>query len=262
MQRQALKPSVLRVAGLVYAAAAFISTFVFFILFVIFLGNLPKPSKVWIEPTVDVGGVLEPFAAAIIDIGLVAVFGLQHSLMARPFFKDWMMRTVPKRLERSTYVMAAALAGFMLLAFWQPIPLVVWHVPAPGAAILWGLFALGWAVLLAAALAFDIFELLGIRQAWAWYRGRPAPPLRMKTHWLYGLMRHPMYAGVLLGVWMTPYMTLGHALLAASMTLYLLIGMRFEERDLSARFGAPYEAWREGADRDRLPREKDATEAR
>lgn len=262
MQNTASRRSLLQAAGLIYAAAAFLSALAFFALFVIFLGNLPKASKVWIEPTVDVGAGLAPFAAAVIDTALVALFGLQHSLMARPFFKNWMTRTVPQELERATYVMAASLAGFILLAFWQPIPLVIWHVPAPGAVILWGLFAAGWSILLTSALAFDIFELFGLRQAWAWYRGRPMPPSTLKTHRLYGWMRHPMYVGLLLGVWTTPHMTAGHALLAATMTLYTLIGMRHEERDLSARFGAPYAAWREGADRDRLPGGRDATGAR
>jgi methanethiol S-methyltransferase len=251
---QALSPTsrARRITGLCYALLAFAATFVFFAWFVIFLGNLPKPSKPWVDPTVDIGGTVNLFAAALIDIGLVALFGLQHSLMARPGFKAWWTSIVPEGLERATYTMAASLAGFIMLFFWQPIPITIWHVPAPGAILLWALFAMGWTILLSSAITFNLFELLGVRQAWAWYHDRPIPPLTLKTHWLYDWMRHPMYVGVLLGLWMTPYMTVGHALIAATFTLYILMAMRYEERDLSANFGASYVAWREGADRDRL----------
>jgi protein-S-isoprenylcysteine O-methyltransferase Ste14 len=261
MYRVSLKDRTARIAGLSYAILAFVLTFAFFAWFVIFLGNLPKPAKPWIDPTVDIGGSLNLFAAAIIDIGLVALFGLQHSLMARPSFKAWWTRIVPKGLERSTYVMAASLVGFIMMIFWQPIPIVLWHVTGPLAVIPWVLFAIGWTILLSAAITFNLFELLGTRQAWAWYQGRAIPPLTLKTHWLYDWMRHPMYVGVLLGMWMTPHMTVGHALMAATFTLYILIAMRYEERDLTENFGASYQAWREGADRGRLLPGKDGTGA-
>jgi protein-S-isoprenylcysteine O-methyltransferase Ste14 len=251
-----------RIGGLTWALIAFVLTFAFFAWFVIFLGNLPKPSRVWVEPSVDVGGSLEPFAAGIVDIGLVALFGLQHSIMARPSFKAWWTRIVPKGLERATYTMAAALVGFVMLAFWQPIPITLWHVTGPLAAPFWVLFASGWLILLGAGINFNLAELLGLRQAWAWYRDRPIPPLTLKTNWLYDWMRHPMYVGVLLGLWMTPRMTVGHALMAATFTLYILIAMRYEERDLKRNFGRPYQAWRQGCGRDRLLRGTDATEAR
>ena len=241
-----------RLGGLSYALAAFAATVVFFTWFILFLGNLPKAAKPWVNPTVDIGGSLDLFPAALADIGLVALFGLQHSLMARPGFKAWWTRIVPKGLERATYTMAASLAGFIMLFFWQPIPLTIWQAPLPFAAVLWALFAIGWTIFFSSAISFNLLELLGVRQAWAWYQGRPIPPLTLKTHWLYDWMRHPMYVGVLLGLWITPHMTVGHALIAATFTLYILIAMRYEERDLTARFGAPYAAWREGADRGRL----------
>jgi methanethiol S-methyltransferase len=262
MYRLTLTRRALRLAGLGYALLAFAATFAFFTCFVIFLGNLPKPSKPWLDPTVDIGGTLDLFAAALLDIGLVALFGLQHSLMARPSFKAWWTRIVPKGLERSTYVMAASLVGFVMMIFWQPIPITLWHVTGPLAVMAWMLFAVGWTILLSAGISFNLFELLGVRQAWAWYQDRPVPPLTLKTHWLYDWMRHPMYVGVLLGLWAGPHMTAGHALMAASFTLYILIAMRYEERDLKRNFGAPYAAWREGAGRDRLLPGKDGTGAR
>jgi protein-S-isoprenylcysteine O-methyltransferase Ste14 len=263
MHRLPIRTRAIRIAGLAYAALAFIATFAFFSYFVVFLGNLPKPSNPWISPTVDVGGTVEPlWLAALIDIGLVALFGLQHSVMARPGFKAWWTRVVPKGLERATYTMAASLVGFVMMVFWQPIPLTIWQVSGPFAVPFWLLFAIGWTILLSAGITFNLFELLGLRQAWAWYRGRPIPPLTLKTHWLYDWMRHPMYVGVLLGLWMTPHMTVGHALMAATFTLYILIAMRYEERDLSANFGAAYAAWRAGADRGRLLPGRDGTGAR
>lgn len=241
-----LRNKFMRWAGLLYGVLAFIMTFGFFTHYVIFLGNLPKISEPWLSPTVDTGSSITPIAAALVDLGLVALFGLQHSLMARTEFKAWWTRTVPKGLERSTYVMAASIVGFIMVIFWQPIPIVIWDVSGAIESVFWSLFGLGWLLLLASGISFNIFELLGVRQAWNWYQGRPTPPLTLKTHWLYDWMKHPMYAGFLLGVWMTPFMTVGHALMASAFTLYILIAMRYEERDLSRNFGEAYETWREG----------------
>lgn len=243
-----------RVAGLAYGIAAFAATFAFFAHYVLFLGNLPRISEPWLFKTVDTGSTMTPFAAAIVDLGLVALFGLQHSLMARPGFKDWWTRTVPKGLERSTYVMAASAVGFVMVLFWQPIPTVLWEAPEAAATALWIAFGLGWMLLLASGISFNIFELLGLRQAFAWYKNEPTPPLTLKTNWLYDWMRHPMYVGFLLGVWATPHMTVGHALMASAFTLYILIAMRYEERDLSRNFGPAYESWRARQRQAVLPR--------
>jgi methanethiol S-methyltransferase len=243
-----------RAAGLAWGWLAFIMTFAFFTYLVIFLGNMPSLSAPWVSPSVDVGHESAPFTAALIDLGLVALFGLQHSAMARPRFKERWTRIVPKGLERSFYVMAASLVGFVMVAFWQPIPVVIWHVSGAGESVMWALFAAGWALLLASGISFNIFELLGIRQARAWYRRRATPPLTLKTNRLYDWMKHPMYAGVLLGLWMTPHLTVGHALMAGGFTLYILLAMRFEERDLSRNFGDAYQAWRSGCPHAAQPR--------
>jgi protein-S-isoprenylcysteine O-methyltransferase Ste14 len=234
------------IAGLAYAISAFLMTFAFFAQYILFLGNLPSISRPWLPTTVDTGSTLSPFGAAIVDLGLIALFGLQHSLMARPAFKERWTRIVPMGLERSTYVVAASLAGFIMVWFWQPIPLLIWQAQGALKHMLWVLFAAGWLLLLVSAAGFNLFELLGLRQAWAWYQGRPVPPLTLKTHWFYGWLEHPMYAGFLLGVWATPLMTAGHVLMAAAFTLYILIAMRYEQRDLSRTFGDAYSAWRQG----------------
>jgi protein-S-isoprenylcysteine O-methyltransferase Ste14 len=252
-----------RSAGLAYGMVAFAMTLAFFTYLVIFLGNMPRLSEPWVNPSVDVGPHSAPFVAALIDLGLVALFGLQHSVMARPGFKALWTRIVPEGLERSTYVMAASLVGFVMTVFWQPIPLVIWDVTLRfGETVMWALFGFGWALLLAAGISFNIFELLGMRQAHAWYRGQPTPLLTLKTSWLYDWMKHPMYVGVLLGFWMTPHMTVGHALMAGGFTLYILIAMRYEERDLSQSFGDAYQAWRSGCPHPQPRPGTDATAAR
>ena len=263
MNEGASRNNVARAAGLAYAWLAFAMTFAFFTYFVIFLGNMPSLSEPWISPSVDVGQSTTPFLAALIDLGLVALFGLQHSAMARPGFKAWWTRIVPQGLERSTYVMAASLVGFIMMLFWQPIPTVIWDVSDLGETVMWALFGIGWALLLASGISFNLFDLLGIRQARAWHQGRQTPPLTLKTNWLYDWMKHPMYAGVLLGLWMTPHMTVGHALMAGGFTLYILVAMRFEERDLSQNFGDAYQTWRSGGcPHARPPRETDARATR
>lgn len=217
----------------------------FFTWFVIFLGNLPKRSHPWITPTVDHGAAAEPVSAALANALLLAVFCLQHSLMARPRFKRMLATYMPPELERATYVHAANLTGFLFLALWTPIPAPVWSIDnTPAETVIWTGFGLGWLILLLAALSMGVTELLGLRQAWHWYRGRPAPPLELKTSWLYRYMEHPMYVGVLLGFWMTPHMTVGHALLALQLTAYIALAMGYERRDLSARFGSRYVTWR------------------
>lgn len=242
--------------GFLFGATAFAGTWVFFIWFVIFLGNLPKRSHPWIEPTVDVGAAtLSPLVAAVANSLLLTVFCLQHSVMARPAFKRWLGSVMPPHLERATYVHAANFAGFLFLAFWTPIPAVVWSIENDAAqALIWFGFGLGWLILLLAALAMGVTELLGLRQAYAWSLGRPMAPLKLKTSWLYRYFEHPMYVGVLLGFWMTPHMTVGHALLATQLTLYIAIALHYERRDLEARFGPRYLAWRSEALRPALPR--------
>lgn len=232
--------AMIRLAALAYGLSAFLLTFAFFTHLVVFLGNFPEPSDPWLRPTVDVGGSMGVVPASLIDLALVLLFGLQHSLMARPAFKRWLTRAIPEGLERATYVLASCAAGFVMLLLWQPIPVILWTIAEPLSSIVWALFALGWAILLIAAINLGLFELLGLRQIWAWMHGQPAPEPSLKTGGLYRLLRHPMYVGVLLGLWMTPVMTAGHLLLAGALTSYILIARNFEERDLKRTFGTAY----------------------
>lgn len=216
--------------------------------FVIFLASPPKLLNHWPLPTVDHGGFVgSPWLAAAVDLGLIALFGLQHSLMARPWFKQSVMRRLHPALARCTYVHMANLALFTLVIAWQPIPFAVWDVGRGfWRDASWVLFALGWIILFVGAWSFGILELLGVTQMRAWAHGHAYRP-QLKTAGIYRWMQHPMYVGVLLGVWATPRMSAGHLLAAAGLTAYVLIAMRFEERDLLAQYGARYRKWRKSA---------------
>ena len=234
-----------RLWGPTYAWSGFAVMWAFWICFIIFLANPRWAAAHWPLPTVEIGGLsLHPALACVIDLALIALFGLQHSVMARPWFKTHVMGRMPAAFERCTFVHAANLALFALIVFWQPIPIEIWDADPPLRQILWVAFAAGWLILLFGALSFGIFDLLGIEQMRAWYRGMPPPGPRLKTGLLYRWLPHPMYVGVVLAMWATPRMSVGHLLLSAGMTVYVLIAMRYEERDLAARFGMAYTRWR------------------
>ena len=177
----------------------------------------------------------------------MSLFGLQHSLMARPWFKQQVMGRMAEPLQRVTYVHAANAALILLILFWQPIPIEIWNVKVTLAReVFWLSFAAGWVILFLGAWSFGILDLLGIEQVRAWREGRRHAP-RLKTGFLYRWLRHPMYVGVLLAYGLRRRMSIGHLLLALAMTGYVLIGMRYEERDLMQRFGSRYSQWRRAA---------------
>jgi len=234
-----------RLAGGAYAWFGFVVMWAFWISFVVFLANPRWAAKQWHLPTIDgTSDAVHPAIAAAIDLALISLFGLQHSVMARPWFKSAVMGRLPDAFQRCTYVHAANMALFALIVFWQPVPLVVYAAGTPLRELAWAAFGAGWIILFLGALSFGIRDLLGIRQMQAWMQGTRTPAPRLQTGLLYRWLRHPMYVGVLLAVWATPRMTVGHLLLAAGMTLYVLIAMRYEERDLVARFGNAYARWR------------------
>ena len=234
-----------RVLGLACAWSGFAVMWGFWICFVIFLADPPWAAKSWPLPTINAGGIVDHYGlAALIDLVLISLFGLQHSLMARPWFKQEVLGRMPPSFERCTFVHAANLALLALIIFWQPIPIEIWNIGSLWREAMWSVFAAGWIILLFGALSFGILDLLGIEQMCAWANGVPPPKPRLKTGLLYRWLRHPMYVGVVLAMWATPQLTIGHLLLATGMTLYVLIAMRYEERDLIARFGSSYARWR------------------
>ncbi|MBC7987728.1 MAG: isoprenylcysteine carboxylmethyltransferase family protein [Sphingomonadaceae bacterium] len=229
-----------RALYLLFGAIAYLIFFATFLYLIAFVGDLPFAPR-----TVDRGPMAGATEAALIDLGLIALFGLQHSVMARQGFKRAWTRIVPAPIERSTYVLLASLALILMFALWRPIPGEIWRVEnAALAALLWALFAAGWGIVLISTFLINHFELFGLHQVWGHARGHAPGVPRFRTPFFYRLVRHPIYAGFALAFWATPAMSAGHLLLAAGMTIYILIAIRYEERDLVGMFGTDYEEYR------------------
>jgi len=180
-----------------------------------------------------------------IDTGLLALFAVQHSIMARKWFKDWWTRIVPREIERSTYVLFSSLALILLFWQWRPLGGAVWSVQDPfGRLALRGLFAFGWGLLLFSTFLINHFDLFGLRQVWLYLLRRPYNPPPFTTPGPYRLVRHPLYVGWLFAFWMTPTMTLAHLLFSVATTSYILLAIQFEERDLVRDYGQRYEEYR------------------
>ena len=205
-----------------------------------FVGNILVPRSV------DGPAAGSPVVALVVNVALLALFAAQHSVMARKSFKAWWTRIVPPAVERSTFVLASSVCLFLLCWFWQPIEGNVWTVrDASTATALNAVFWLGWGVLFLATFLINHFELFGLRQVFAHLLGREIPETEFRTPFLYKLVRHPIYVGLLMAFWSTPRMTLGHLLFAIGGTGYILVGIWFEERDLVNAFGDRYRAYRE-----------------
>jgi protein-S-isoprenylcysteine O-methyltransferase Ste14 len=225
----------------VVAYAIFLATFLYAAGFV---GNLLVPKSIDIGAPVGAAG--EPVAVSVlVNIALLGLFAVQHSVMARPAFKRWWTRFVPKPVERSTFVLLASGALIVLFAQWRPLNAVVWDLSGglAGAALI-AQCALGWCLVLASTFQIDHFELFGLKQVWHRVTGRAAPAPEFRTPLFYRHVRHPIYLGFMLAFWSTPVMSAGHLLFAAVTSGYILIGIWFEERDLVAQFGQRYRDYR------------------
>jgi len=228
-----------KLLALVYGVLAYAFFFCTFLYAIAFIGNVAVPK------TIDTGAATALPRAVVVDAVLLSLFALQHSIMARQGFKRAWTRLVSPHLERTTFVLAASGALALLLWQWRPIPAPVWDVrgTALGTALA-GAFWLGWGLLLLATFLIDHFELFGLRQVWAYARGREFHGPEFKTPGLYRLVRHPIYLGFVIAFWSTPLMSMGHLMFSVMTTGYILVGICFEERDLIAAYGQRYREYR------------------
>lgn len=224
--------------GLIYSAVSytfFLATFAYFTLFV---------DGVVVPKTVDSGTAGNLAIAVVANLALILLFGLQHSIMARASFKRVITRVIPAAVERATFVLMSTLVVLLLMWQWRPIGTVLWHVDNPAAAsALWVLNGVGWVGVPFCTFLIDHFDLFGLKPAWYAFRRTTVPRRGFVMPLLYKHMRHPMMTAFLIGFWATPHMTVGHALLSAGMTIYILIGVTFEERALVRELGADYERY-------------------
>lgn len=204
-----------------------------------FTGDIAVPR------TVDAGLPAPTGEAVAVDVVLLGLFAVQHSVMARPGFKRRWTRLVPEPVERSTYVLASSLLLFLLYWQWRPLPAIIWDVTWPaGRVALRALFWLGWATVLASTFMIDHFALFGLRQVHAAWQGKPYSEAGFRTVALYRVVRHPIMVGFVIAFWSAPTMTAGHLLFACATTGYILVAVQFEERDLAAMLGEDYREYR------------------
>lgn len=216
-----------RILVFIYGVIAYVVFFGVFLYAIGFIGNFAVPKAIDSAPTA-------PYTQALlINLGLLGLFAVQHSVMARPFFKRWITGFIPKAAERSTYVMASNIALILLFWLWQPMGGVIWQVDNPiGQVVLYSLFAFGWMLVFYSTVLINHFDLFGLRQIWLNLQQKPYTELNFVTPPLYRLVRHPLYLGWLFAFWATPTMTVAHLVFAIMTTAYILVAIRFEERDL------------------------------
>jgi protein-S-isoprenylcysteine O-methyltransferase Ste14 len=233
---------VTRAFNLLFSIVCYAIFFATFLYLIAFVGDLPVPK------TVDAPLTTMPRGEKVaIDIALIALFGLQHSVMARPAFKRAWTRIVPPTAERSVYVLCASAVLIVLFFFWQPLGRTIWEV-GPDMTwlrnILWAIFWAGFGIVLISTFLINHFELFGLQQAWHNMMGMQGDKPELRQPLFYRWVAHPLYAGFFLGFWSTPHMTAGHLLLAVGVSIYMLIAIRYEELDLTELFGSDYTRYR------------------
>ncbi|WP_124711042.1 methanethiol S-methyltransferase [Gordonia insulae] len=236
-----------RIAAVVYGTVAYVVFLLVFSWAIAFVEDVRVTigDTALVPRTIDHGGPTVPAAVALlVNVVLLTLFAAQHSVMARAGFKRWWTRIVPAPVERSTYVLAASLCLAVLMWWWCPITAELWTVSGAVSGILVVISLAGWLLVLTSTFLIDHFDLFGLRQVVANARGRPAPTYRFVTPLWYGIVRHPIYLGFLIGFWVTPTMTVGHLVFAVATTGFVLVGIQLEERDLIRTFGDDYRSYR------------------
>ncbi|HEY0436431.1 MAG TPA: isoprenylcysteine carboxylmethyltransferase family protein [Phenylobacterium sp.] len=226
-----------KLLAVLYGVVSYALFFGVFLYAIAFIEGLPVPK------TLDSGEAGPLLPSLLIDTALLGVFAIQHSVMARPAFKTWWTRMVPKAVERSTYVLFSTLALALVVWQWRPAPTIVWSVTGPAALALTALSYVGFLVLLTSTFLINHFDLFGLRQVFAYASGREIPPSDFTTPLFYRVVRHPLYLGFIIGFWAAPVMSVGHLFFAAGSTAYILIAIQFEEHDLVNVFGDTYRGY-------------------
>lgn len=205
-----------------------------------FIGDMLVPKSL------DKGQASPPLVAVFVDLALIALFGVQHSVMARQSFKAWLKRWIPGPVERSVYVLFSSLCLLLLFWWWRPVPATVWDfADGPAHFALTVLFWFGWALVLMSSFLINHFDLFGLRQVWLYLRGIGYTPIVFEQPALYKFVRHPLMLGFLIAFWATPHMSIGHLIFAAGMTVYIFAGIALEERDLLKAYGDMYKRYRD-----------------
>ena len=230
----------MRVVFFLYGLVAYLLFLVAFLYAIGFVADR------WVPKGIDDGAVVPMAVAIVTNVALLLLFAVQHNLMARPWFKDWWTRFVPRPIERSTYVALASLILLLLYWQWRPMPDVVWHVDnATGRGVLWALYFLGWAIVLWSSFVIDHFELFGMKQVWFYLQGRESSTAPFSERSIYRWVRHPLMLGFILAFWSAPTMSQGRLLFALVTTAWILIAIQIEERDLATFLGDPYREYRQ-----------------
>jgi methanethiol S-methyltransferase len=230
-----------RIGFLAFAVVAYLFSLLTILYLIAFVAGLSVIPRSVDHPA----SMLAPTHAVLLDLSLIAIFGLQHSLMARRSFKAAWTRRMPPAIERSGYLVFSCLAFILLFVFWQPLPALLWDVRgSPAEPLLWAAFLAGLLIALVSTFLIDHLELFGLTQVRDAWRERSAGAPRFRQPFLYRLVRHPLYSGFLIAFWATPAMSYGHLLFSTAFTVYVLIAIRLEERDLLSLFGSEYQAYR------------------
>ncbi|WP_299366693.1 isoprenylcysteine carboxylmethyltransferase family protein [Winogradskyella sp.] len=225
-----------------YSIAAYAIGFSSILYWILSVSNLIPEIAIDQEPRVSL------WLALLNNFFLIALFGIQHSVMARKWFKDWFAKYFLRPIERSTFVLVSGLLLFNLVYHWQPIGGIIWEVASNSLLyhILFFLFFAGWAILFISSFLINHFDLFGLRQTYLELMGKPYQPLEFRVIGFYKLVRHPIYFGMLLGMWATTTMSVTHLAFAIAVTAYIIIGTRLEEKDLTTEFGETYKAYKKG----------------
>lgn len=223
---------------LLYGLLGYVSGMVGLLWFILAMGGLAPTAFGPLQMTSTLGAIT-------FNIGLIVLFGLQHSMMARSGFKGLMRRWMPHATERATFLLFTGLAIIFVIVFWQPLPGVVWQIENMGLTVgLWVLYGLGWSYLLVATFVTNHFELMGLRQIYFYFRNEPYSSVSFTKKFMYRYSRHPMMLGLLVGMWCVPIMSISQFVMASLLTLYVFVGIFFEERDLVREFGDSYEKYK------------------